>query len=373
MARRMLDQKRNYGIDALRILSMLMIIFYHILHHPNLLPTRVRFTPGYDVVLFTQLALMCAVNCYVLISGYVGVASPHKYSRVVELWLTVLCYSAGITLMYYLFRPGSVTFTVLWRSFLPLLSREYWFFSSYFVLFLLMPLLNNAVNTLSRRRLEVILVSLMLFIGVFGSIYNSFTNTDSFGVNRGFSAWWMMVLYLVGAYIRKYDIFAHTKRYRFLLVFFITAAFSTALKLLMQYHVIQTRHNVNYFNALFINYTSLNLWICAISLLLFFRGLHFKPVVNRIIAFLTPMTFSVYLIHDHPIIRARITKSSLLFLGKMPTPTMLLCAAGIAVGVYLVCSAVDLIRWYLFRLLKLRQRLDTLETRVKKRLTKEKT
>lgn len=370
MARRTLNPKRDYGIDALRILSMLMIIVYHIIHHPNLLPTRVRFTPGYDFVLFTELCLMCAVNCYVAISGYVGIASPHKYSRLAELWLTVLCYSAGITLLYYFYRPGSVSFTTLWRSFLPGLNREYWFFSSYFILFLLMPLLNAAVNNLSRRRLEVILVSLLVFLGVFGSIYTVFTNKDSYGVNRGFSAFWMMALYLAGAYIRKYDVFASTKKYRFLLVFFLTAAVSTVLKLLMQYHVIQTRHNVNYFNALFVNYNSLNLWICALMLLLFFRGLKLRPFVCRVVAFLTPMTFSVYLIHDHPLIRARFFQTSMHFLGRLNTPLMLLSAVGIALCIYLVCTGVDLIRYYLFRLLKIRKRLDALENRIAERLRK---
>ncbi len=370
MAPRMTDTKRDRGIDALRILSMLMIIVYHILHHPNLLITRVRFTPGYDFVLFTQLCLMCAVNCYVAISGYVGIASPHRYSRIAELWLTVLCYSAGVTLLYYFYRPGSVSITMLWRSFLPALSREYWFFSSYFVLFLMMPLLNAAINALSRRRLEIILVTLLVFIGAIGSFYFGATNKDSFGVNRGFSALWMIVLYSAGAYIRKYDVFARTKRVRFLLVFFITAAASTALKLLVQYYAIKTRHNVNYYNTLFINYNSLNLWICALSLLLFFRGLKIRPFPGRVIAFLTPMTFSVYLIHDHPLIRTRFFNTSLHFLGRLNTPLMLLSAVGIAVCIYLVCSGIDWIRCFLFRLLKIRKRLDALENRISERLTR---
>lgn len=370
MAPRMTDKKRDRGIDALRILSMLMIIVYHILNHPNLLITRVRFTPGYDVVLFSQLCLMCAVNCYVAISGYVGIASPRRYSRIAELWLTVLCYSAGITLLYYFYRPGSVSLTMLWRSFLPALNREYWFFSSYFVLFLLMPLLNAAVNALSRRRLEIILATLFVFVGVIGSIYYSFTNKDSFSVNRGFSPLWMTALYLAGAYIRKYDVFANTKRIRFLLVFFITAAAATALKLLVQYYAIKTRHNANYFNALFINYNSLNLWICALSLLLFFRGLKLRPFVSRVVAFLTPMTFSVYLIHDHPLIRARFFQTSLKILGRLSTPLMLLSAVGIALCVYLVCSGIDLIRHTLFRLLRIRKGLEALENRISEKLTK---
>ena len=371
MALRELNPKRNYGIDALRVLSMLMIVMYHLIYYSGLLGSRDRFSLSYDAVLFLQLALMCAVNCYVLISGYVGVTATHRYSRLVELWLRVLIYSAGITLFYYLFRPGTVSFTALWKSFIPGLSREYWFFSSYFVLFLVMPLLNAAVNTLSRRRMKILLFTLLLFVGVIGSIYYAYTTTDSYGVNRGYSAWWMMILYLVGAYIRKYDVLAGTKHRKFLLTFVLTVAASTALKLLIQSYAIGKYHSIRRFGTAFTNYNSVNLVICAIALLLFFRNLQIKPILSRIITVLSPLTFSVYLIHDHPLIRARIMKSAFLFLQKMSLPLMLLCAVGIAVGIYLVCSAVDLIRHWLFRLLKIRKRLDSLETGIRAKLNKE--
>ena len=364
MKLRQLNPKRDYAIDLLRILSMLMIVCYHILHHPNLLPTRVRFTPGYDIVLFIQLCLMCAVNVYTLISGYVGYGSRPRCSRLGELWLTVLCYSAGITLIYYLSRPGSVPASELWKYFLPSLNHKYWFFSAYFVLFLFRPLLNFAVDHLPRRRLKLILISLLLFIGLFASIYTGVTGTDSYGVNRGFSAWWMMVLYLVGAYIRKYDPFSNTKRWRFLLAFFLTAAVSTALKLLVQLFAIRRFHIVRYFSTTFFNYNSINLWIGALCLFLFFRGLKLKPLICRVVAFLTPMTFSVYLIHDHPLIRARIFKTAFLPLGTLSTPLMLLSAAGISVLIYLACSAVDYLRVLLFRLLRIRKLLDRLEEKI---------
>ena len=362
------DPQRNYGIDALRILSMLMIVMYHILHYSELPTSRVRFTPGYDIMMFLELGLMCAVNCYVLISGYVGIAARHRYSRLVELWLQVLLYSAGITLAYYLLRPGSVDPTALWKSFIPGLSREYWFFSSYFVLFLVKPLLNAAVERLSRRRLKIVLIVLLLFVGVLGSFYYVYSGTDSFGVNRGYSAWWMMILYLIGAYIRKYDAFAGTKKRRFVLVFFLTVAAATVVKLLVQAYALQKLHSIRYYYTAFTNYTSINLWICAVALLLFFRKLHFKPLINRIVAFLAPMTFGVYLIHDHPLIRDRIMRSALLFLRELPLPTMLLCVFGITLGVYLACSCADLLRLWLFRLLKIRNRLDALETYVGKKL-----
>ncbi len=365
------NPKRNYGIDALRILSMLMIAVHHIITHGGLLKSRDLFSGSYDMLVITELTVLCAVNCYVLISGYVGVFSRHKYSNLAALWLQVFFYSAGITALFWIFKPGAVDLRVFLRSLIPVTSREYWFFSCYFVLFLLTPVLNLAVQKLSRRRLEVLLLSLILCLGVFNSVYNAYNGTDTLNLNRGYSAWWMMVLYMTGGYIRKYDVFGSVKKSRFIIVFFATVAVSAVLKLLVQSYTYHTYGSLKY-NTLFYQYNSLNIFICAVALFLFFRKLSFKPAVDRIIAFLAPMTFGVYLIHDNPLIRNYIVKQHLGFLQKLNAPLMMLGILGTAVGIYLVCSAIDLGRLYLFKLLKVKPRLEKLEAAVRKRLNRTK-
>ena len=357
------NPKRNYGIDALRILSMLMIIFHHVITHGGLLKSREFLSFGYDLLTFLDIAVLCAVNCYVLISGYVGVCSRHKYSSLASLWLQVVFYSAGITLLFLLFKPEAVTFTRVWKSFLPALTREYWFFTNYFILFLLMPMLNAAVNALSRRRLEIMLVTLIVFIGVFGSIYDGFYNTDVYGVNRGYSVWWMMVLYMVGAYVRKYDAFSAAKPSRLLILYGAAAVISTALRLLVLGLTNAAVGKPQYTN-LFTKYTSLNICVCAMALFLLFRNLRFKDGLNRWIAFLSPMTFSVYLIHDHPYVREYFIKVHLKFIHPMSTPLVVLMLIVAAVAIYLVCSAIDLLRIRLFGWLKVKERLERLEQRI---------
>ena len=54
------------------------------------------------------MAAYCAVNCYGLISGYVGIYLKYRYTNIVILWLQVVLYSAGCTLVFYLLNPGSV-------------------------------------------------------------------------------------------------------------------------------------------------------------------------------------------------------------------------------------------------------------------------
>lgn len=371
MTLRPVTQKRNYGVDALRILSMLMIAVHHITTHGGLLKSRELFSFGYDSLVFLEMTVLCAVNCYVLISGYVGVYSRHKYANLAALWLQVFLYSAGITVIFRLINPEWVDTRTIFKSLIPTLSREYWFFTSYFILFLVMPLLNLAIEHLSRRRLEILLLSLVVFIGVGGSIYYAYYGADNLIVNRGYSAWWMMVVYMIGGYIRKYDVLGSVKKYRFLIVFFLSAALSTVLKLLLQTYSLG-RYGKLLYNQAFYQYTSMNLLVCAVSLFLFFRNLDFKPAVSKVIAFLTPMTFGVYLIHDHPLVRNHVIKVVFGFAKKLSAPLMLLLIAVFAVLIYLVCSGIDLLRVYLFKWLKVKERLRKLENAVGKRLSRKK-
>ena len=63
---------RNYGIDLLRIISMVMIQILHILGNGGILNASIGAPVRNNVAWFLEIASYCAVNCYALISGYVG-------------------------------------------------------------------------------------------------------------------------------------------------------------------------------------------------------------------------------------------------------------------------------------------------------------
>ena len=62
---------RNYGIDLLRIISMLGVVFLHVLGHGGIL--SLDLSPvKFSMVWFIEILAYPAVNCFVLISGYIG-------------------------------------------------------------------------------------------------------------------------------------------------------------------------------------------------------------------------------------------------------------------------------------------------------------
>ena len=108
-------------------------------------------TPNYAVSWYLELSAYCAVNCFALITGYVGVNVPYRISRFINLWFQVFFYTAGITFLFKWLVPGSVSFKGMIQAFFPVLRLAYWYFTAYAVLFCFIPFLNPAIRSLSRE------------------------------------------------------------------------------------------------------------------------------------------------------------------------------------------------------------------------------
>ena len=127
----MLSKNRNYGLDLLRMLSMFLIVNLHVLGQGGAMVRVTGREAVYYSCWFVETCAYCAVDCYGLISGYVGVDSKHRPARILELWLQVFFYSAGITLLFRIFSPELLTEGSLWNAIFPVGWKTYWYFSAY--------------------------------------------------------------------------------------------------------------------------------------------------------------------------------------------------------------------------------------------------
>lgn len=179
--------ERNYGIDALRIISMMMIVLLHIVNTDALQNCFIRYSLGYEIISLVKAATFCAVNCYALISGFVGINAKHRYSNIVLLWIRVVFYLAIISCVFKFIFPESFGIKKIIMSFFPIMTNQYWFFTSYFILFLFVPLLNNAVQHISKRQMSVLMVILFTFTSILYPIWHTLTQEDVFLLNDGYS------------------------------------------------------------------------------------------------------------------------------------------------------------------------------------------
>ena len=120
------ESNRQYGIDFLKIISMLMIVLLHILNHGGVLKELNSFSAQYAAAHFLQCMAVCAVNVYVMISGYLYVEKDFKFQNIVRLWITVLFYSVTLPLLLK-FSGQDIGIKTILSGFFPILRSQYWF------------------------------------------------------------------------------------------------------------------------------------------------------------------------------------------------------------------------------------------------------
>ena len=81
--------RRNYGIDILRIVSMIFICMLHILGQGGILLKTEPQSVNYFSSWFLEIFAYCSVDCYALISGYVGVFGRYRLANITYLFMSL--------------------------------------------------------------------------------------------------------------------------------------------------------------------------------------------------------------------------------------------------------------------------------------------
>ncbi len=350
-----LQQGRNYGIDLLRMVAMFMVAVLHVLGQGGVLGSAVNSTQ-YHITWFLELAAYGSVNLFAMISGYVGVKSRFKAANLAALWVQVFFYSFGIAVIFAFFRPDLCSASDLLGYAFPVITRKYWYFSAYFSLFLFTPLLNAGLNALSKQTLRRLSVAMILVFSVAASAGKE-ASQDSFTLVGGYTGLWLMVLYVVGGYIGKYGMWENVPKPALFGIWLGCTALSFGLQFYLPKIVAYTPKFV-------ISYISPLIVLGSIALLLFFSRLECGNAAKKLITIFSPAAFSVYIIHVHPLIWENVMHGRFSFLGTLHPLYIAGAVLLSAFGIYLVCSLIDLLRIQLFKLLRIKKGLSSLENKL---------
>lgn len=338
--------ERNYGIDALRIVAMIMIPILHIIGHGGILSTVTSFSINYDVVWLIKAAACCAVNCYGLISGYVGYGRKFRYSNIIYLCCQVAFYTLIITGIFAVFVPGSVGIKTIIRAVFPFASGPYWYFNSYFCMFFFIPFFNMLLEKTEKLWLDRLIFTILLIFSVIPTL----VQTDMTKADYGFSPIWLALLYMTGGYIKKYNIADKLKQWQKILGYFCCVFAGWLIEFGITYFM-GASDNRSYF----LEYTSPAVLMSAVFLLLFFAKLKVNGFWIKFIGFFAPLSFSVYLIHDELLIREQFITNSFIGYATMNPVLMFLSIISTALAIWLVCSLIDKIRLTIFNALKIKK------------------
>lgn len=299
----MTERKRIAGIELLRVVAMIMVVIMHFLRESGSLLTAGEgsLTIGSFEAVFLEAFCIAAVNVYVLISGYFGCEQGMRLSRTIFFPCQIWFYSLLIPAVLTIFRiPTLATEMGIYgviQYVLPLEAESYWFATAYFLLLLVMPFLNVAVQNLTRKQFRLALGVLLLVTCGIKSVCPIHLAFDRYG----YDLFWFICLYLLGAYLKKYGGGAVEKMAAG--IYLGSCLVIGVITLGMWYVTFRIEGAAYYFSVPF-HYNFVFCLTAAIGLFYLFLKLELKEgKVTEMIRRGGKYAFGIYLLHEHPDIR----------------------------------------------------------------------
>lgn len=360
-------EKRNSGIDLLRMVLMFMVIYLHMagLNVDNRLLCNTDYMSVKGGCFYTITAFcMVAVNTFVIISGYFGIQHEAKYHKAVEYWLQGLFYNIVITLAYVyisgVFNPFDTSVFLI-----SIVGRNIWWFLSAFILLtLLKPFLNIAISKMSLTALKKFVAIMILITVIYPDLIQGINYV--FGKNllfytiveSGFNWIWFVCLYIIGATLKRIErqgIKKMTYLCKYLACIFACIGLSYGLSVWLQSSTLITY---------FMRYTSLFMTLGGVYLFKFFLHLEIKNKIFIKILSLSKYTFGIYLFHEHPYIRMWLEEKIYTKLPYMNSVKIVLVVLSSMISIYIIGIAIDMVRLKLFSWLQLDRNISSLSRKV---------
>lgn len=360
------EDPHNYGIDLLRCLAMFLIVLLHLFTQGGAMEAIIATTPqSFNRYLCygVRFVALGAVNIYGMISGYVMLNSSFKPRRFISLWLQVVVIALAVCGVFQIFFPERISKDIWLQSALPISQRLYWYFTCYAGVFLLSPAINRGIRALTDAQAVGLLAGCVILFCVVAGIGYSYQG-DAFYLVGGYSVLWLLVLYVIGACLRKSELLTKTKAWKLLLTMAVCIAATyawqfTKLPDMLKPTKVMTTKFLNPFLAVFD--------ICLFVLIARaeFCGRRFK----KILKFTARLTFTVYLLHLHPSVWAYL-ENRMRFVVQLPVWSQLPVLLAVAFAVFLAGVLIDWLRLQLFRLLRVDRLCAAVETLLRKTFSK---
>lgn len=343
---------------------MFLVVILHVLGHGGVLKSAQG--TNFSLAWLLEISAYCAVNCFGLISGYVGYTAqerPYRYRKYIPFWLQVVFYNFGITLIAFIFRLPSEEPTSLGGlivSAFPIRFGGYWYVNCYTGLFFVIPWLNKLIQGCSKKENSILILLLIVF-SVQSTIH------DPYELAGGYSFAWLVILYIIGAWIKKYDI-PHRLKNRIWMLLLVGAILLTWLwkELFDSFPGVINKFFSIFFSEadLFINYVSPTVLLIAICYVCIFSKFTFSGKTQKTIHFFSPAAFGVYLIHVHSFIWNSLFPNSFSWIASVDPWLLIPLVLGCTLGIFVVCLLIDVVRLRIFKFLRVEAGVDKLSSYV---------
>jgi hypothetical protein len=204
---------------------------------------------------------------------------------------------------------------------------------------------------MTRKQIKYTIIGLLVWFCIIKSIIPVNFPTDMYGYNLD----WYICLYLIAAYIRKYNVRILTGTFSSAMLFIVSGLGNFAISMIF-HRINLTSGRFNYYATVPAHYNFILCLTGALGLFSMFRYIKVSEnVFTKIARVLAPFSFGVYLLHEHIEVRDRWTTwlSGLSFIGPVPFGAlgMLWHMVRCIVILFVCCVFVDFIRTQIFEFL----------------------
>ena len=336
---------RVLGIDLLRIAAMFMVVTLHVLGPGAVFESIPRNTASWYLGMLFLAENTCAVDMFMMASGWLLVTKRPNFARLLELGLQTYFVSfvmrAGAS-AYAAAHGGGGGGVVSWSWFF----SDFWYWNAYVSVFLLSPFLNEGLRTAAAdkngtRRTWFLLAATAIAV--------SCLPLKVEGEESGYSVAWMVVCYLFGGWIRLSV--PQIRRKRDLFCIETGALALPAVQLAVWQALRMAGFGVP---RCLQSYQSPFVLCCAACHLAFFANLPLKRLPG-LLKWASTVSFGVYLFHMQGIARQILFGGRFAWIGKTRFPALVPLSWCAALCVYAICGLLDSARARLFDLIGVRK------------------
>lgn len=360
-----MKEKRESGIELLRIILMVQIVFLHICEYGGYKVNALELGETHKLLYLGQwLLCRCPVPLMFMLTGYFTGSRELRLRPTVKKCIgihnTMWFYSIAITLFCVAIGAAGIAIDGfvkpdgydIWRMFLPFLSRTWYFMTLYLMLMLLSPFLNMCLTRLDQRYYGFLVGGLFFLLCIWTNLQAikevgkvlSLSKVVTNGAGK--SLYMAVFMYILGGWVKRFIKPQKGVDFAPLLVFI-------ALWLLNLW----LSSEVKWYEKLYERSDNPIVIVQCVMLLLFFRSLHFSSgIINGI----SRCNIAVYLIHEHPLMRnmlwAQYSSLGVPEYYNMKAYIYIVYIWAVCLLVYAACNGIEQLRLLLLKAFKRKPR-----------------
>ena len=311
------NKERKSNIEALRLLSMLMVLNLHSFY---------GYDHGYGVCKFLDFfrdsASVCAVDTFLLISGYFGI--KWKIKGFYNLVFQVFFYSFGVYIVAVYFNYVEFTTSGLLSN-AKCLYDSWGFITGYLLLYVCSPMLNTFAEKTNTKQLFIYII--ILFFA------ENFICRDYGYLNYG-------LLYLIRRFLNRTDAVARVHINAHKMYWIVTIMVSVVVYAIVTSGLTSGQDFIQGF-VLGYSYAGIFIILQAVFIFLAFAKMTFT---NKYINWCASSCLAIFLIHMHPAIKQIGYYSYTETLYDLPVGQHILYLVLLIAGVFFGAILIDKIR-----------------------------